>query len=96
MIVCLLAIIAVCQVWQVLGPRTVQYLRSRRHQQQAAAVPAQPIDACAQLLLYARKGAVPEHEVAFHGTDLPTTYSYAGKVYVRMRRLGAHAWEFRR
>jgi hypothetical protein len=63
-----------------------------RHPPVAAIVPMAAQDSAQLHLMH--KGAV-EHEIAWHGTDVPGHYSYAGKRYIRHARQG-DVWEFRR
>jgi hypothetical protein len=110
----LLALIAASLLWGLVlrDPVTTwRRMRAQRRRVLSGAVPtadAVTFDAPApeptsmQFLLCDSKGHV-EHEIAFHGTDAPETYSYGGKTYQQeKRRHGKDAvesdviWEYRR
>lgn len=91
----LLFLIALGVLWLCLHPHAAPAVRRELHRRRARKVPSTPApDVSAQLVLCKKRTV--EHEIAWHGADVPTTYHYAGKDYVRMGRRTDGAWEYRR
>lgn len=57
--------------------------------------PIRTPEGCAQLLLCDSRGHV-EHEISWHGSELPSSYEYAGKAYARVHSRRDGSWEYRR
>lgn len=104
----LLVVIAGSLLWGLVLAEPLRWLVRRwRHRaftprEQVLVPRVLPEESSMSLVLCSKKGE-EEHEISFHGTDAPETYSYAGKLYRQERRRhrdGAHArdivWEYRR